>query len=364
MIALHDLQRLHAPQIAELRDAVGRVLESGRFVLGSECSRFEGEFAAWCGTRHAIGVANGTDALEIALRAVGVRAGDAVITVANAGGYATTAILACGAVPRYVDVDPATMNVDVGQVANALAADVRAVVLTHLYGRLAAAADVARMCRAAGVALVEDCAQAHGARAGARGAGAFGDAGCFSFYPTKNLGALGDGGAIVTSDDALAARARRLRQYGWDAKYHAVEGGGRNSRLDELQAAVLLQQLPRVAAGNARRRAIAERYATQIDNTMLEVPRRGGESDVVHLFVVRSRHRDALAAHLQREGVQTDVHYPVPDHRQPFLAARFATTTLPVAEALAAEVLTLPCHPAMTDEEVSHVVAACARFAA
>ena len=339
MIALNDLQRLHAPQIAELRDAVGRVLDSGRFVLGSECSRFEGEFAAWCGTRHAVGVANGTDALEIALRAAGVRPNDTVITVANAGGYATTAILACKATPRYVDVDSATMNLDVRHLANALLPDVRAVVLTHLYGRLGPAADVARLCRAAGVALIEDCAQAHGARDGACGAGAFGDAGCFSFYPTKNLGALGDGGAIVTDDDALDARVRRLRQYGWEAKYHAVEDGGRNSRLDELQAAVLSRKLPRVAAGNARRRAIAQRYATEIDNA-------------------------ALAAHLAREGVQTDVHYPVPDHRQPFLTARFAATTLPVTEALADEILTLPCHPAMTDEEVSHVVAACARFAA
>jgi len=364
MIALNDLQRLHAPQIAELRDAVGRVLDSGRFVLGSECSRFEGEFAAWCGTRHAVGVANGTDALEIALRAAGVRPNDTVITVANAGGYATTAILACKATPRYVDVDSATMNLDVRHLANALLPDVRAVVLTHLYGRLGPAADVARLCRAAGVALIEDCAQAHGARDGACGAGAFGDAGCFSFYPTKNLGALGDGGAIVTDDDALDARVRRLRQYGWEAKYHAVEDGGRNSRLDELQAAVLSRKLPRVAAGNARRRAIAQRYATEIDNAALDVPHRGGESDVVHLFVVRTRHRAALAAHLAREGVQTDVHYPVPDHRQPFLTARFAATTLPVTEALADEILTLPCHPAMTDEEVSHVVAACARFAA
>jgi len=360
MIALHDLQRLHEPQIVELRAALEGVLESGRFVLGRECSRFEAAFAAWCGAPHALGVANGTDALEIALRAVGVDAGDSVVTVANAGGYATTAILACGADPVYVDVDAATMNVDARALPAVLARGVRAVVLTHLYGRLAPAADVAKLCATAGVALIEDCAQAHGAR----GAGTFGDVGCFSFYPTKNLGALGDGGAIITRNDELAARARRLRQYGWDAKYHAVAGGGRNSRLDELQAAVLSRKLPHVDEQNARRRAIARRYAAEIANAAIDIPQRGGESDALHLFVVRSRSRDALAAHLAREGVQTDVHYPVPDHRQPFQASRFAALALPVTERLAGDVLTLPCHPAMTDEEVSHVIAACAGFAA
>ncbi len=364
MIALHDLKRLHEPHIVELRAALGDVLESGGFVLGGECSRFEGAFAAWCGARHALGVANGTDALEIALRAVGVTAGDAVVTVANAGGYATTAILACGARPVYVDVDAATMNVDARALPAALAQRVRAVVLTHLYGRLAPAADAAKLCATAGVALVEDCAQAHGARDGTRAAGTFGRVGCFSFYPTKNLGALGDGGAVITDDDELAARVRRLRQYGWDPKYHAVEGGGRNSRLDELQAAVLSRKLPHVDAQNARRRAIARRYATEIANAAIDTPQRGGEADALHLFVVRSRSRDALAAHLARVGVQTDVHYPVPDHRQPFQASRFAALALPITERLAGEVLTLPCHPAMTDEEVSHVIAACAGFAA
>jgi dTDP-4-amino-4,6-dideoxygalactose transaminase len=364
MIALNDLKRLHEPCIGELRKAVEDVLDSGWFILGRECNRFEADFAAWCGAGHAVGVANGTDALEIALRAVGVGADDAIATVANAGGYATTAILACGARPVYVDVDPLTMNVDVRALAAVLARGVRAVILTHLYGRLAAAADVARLCRNAGVALLEDCAQAHGARDGGRAAGTFGALGCFSFYPTKNLGALGDGGAIVTGDDDLAKRVRRLRQYGWDTKYHVTDSGGRNSRLDELQAAVLARKLPHVDAQNARRRAIARRYAMDIANPAIEIPVRGGESDAMHLFVVRSRCRDALAAHLEREGVQTDIHYPVPDHRQPLFAARFAAATLPVTERLAGEILTLPCHPAMTDEEVSHVIAACARFAA
>jgi len=364
MIALNDLQRLHAPCVDDLRKVLGTVLDSGGFVLGRECSRFETAFAAWCGARHALGVANGTDAIEIALRALGVGAADAVATVANAGGYTTAAILACGATPVFVDVDDVTMNVDLSALGLVLTQGVRAVVLTHLYGRLAAPEAVAKLCAGAGVALVEDCAQAHGARLVGRMAGTFGAAGCFSFYPTKNLGALGDGGAIVTGDDEVAERVRRLRQYGWQAKYRSTEAGGRNSRLDEIQAAVLSTKLPYVDIHNARRRAIAGRYAQGISNRAIEVPARGGESDAVHLFVVRSRRRDALATHLRREGVQTDVHYPVPDHHQPVFGTRFAATTLPVTERLADEVLTLPCHPAMTDDEVSHVIAACTAFTA
>ena len=360
MIPLIDLRRLHEPCADELRKALGDVLDSGTFVLGHECTRFEAAFAAWCGARHAVGVANGTDAIEIALRALGVGASDAVATVANAGGYATTAIVACGATPVFVDVDDVTCNIDVA----ALAQGVRAVVLTHLYGRLAAPEAVAKLCAAAGVYLIEDCAQAHGATLRDRRAGTFGAAGCFSFYPTKNLGALGDGGAIVTNDDGVADKVRRLRQYGWQAKYRSVDAGGRNSRLDELQAAVLSTKLPHVDAQNARRREIARRYTERISNPAIAVPARDCESDVVHLFVVRSRHRDALAAHLRHEGVDTDVHYPVPDHRQPVFGARFATMKLPVTERLADEVLTLPCHPAMTDDEVSHVIAACTAFTA
>jgi dTDP-4-amino-4,6-dideoxygalactose transaminase len=364
MIPLMDLRRLHEPCADEVRKALVDVLESGSFVLGQQCTRFETAFAAWCGARNAVGVANGTDAIEIALRALGIGASDAIATVANAGGYATTAIVACGATPVYVDVDDVTCNIDIAALGAAIAQGVRAVVLTHLYGRLAAPEVVAKLCADAGVHLIEDCAQAHGAKLGDRRAGTFGVAGCFSFYPTKNLGALGDGGAIVTDDPRVADRVRRLRQYGWQAKYRSIDAGGRNSRLDELQAAVLTTKLPYVDAQNGRRREIARRYMQRISNRAIEVPARDGESDVVHLFVVRSRDRDALAAHLRREGVQTDVHYPVPDHRQPVFGPRFATTKLPVTERLANEVLTLPCHPAMTDDEVSHVIAACTAFTA
>jgi len=360
VIALHDPGRQHRPYLAELRAALDAVLESGWFVLGERGRRFESDFAAWCGTRHAVGVANGTDALEIALRAVGVIAGDAVATVANAGGYATCAIHACGATALYVDVDEDSMNVDPRALEAALAYRPRAVVVTHLYGMLAPIAEALLLGAHAGSVMVEDCAQAYGAH----GAGTFGTLGCFSFYPTKNLGALGDGGAIVTNDDALAARVRALRQYGWSGKYRVTQPGGRNSRLDEMQAALLGVKLRHVAAEIERRRQIARTYARQIDNKAIRVPIRGGEADAVHLFVVRSARRDALAAHLAAQGIESAVHYPVPDHRQPAFAARYAGVSLPVTERLASEILTLPCHPGMTDEEVSHVVAACNGFTA
>ena len=359
MIALHDPGRQHRPYLADLRAALDAVLESGWFILGERGRRFESSFAAWCGARHAVGVANGTDALAIALRASGVVAGDIVATVANAGGYASCAIHACSATPLYVDVDEASMNVDLLALEAALSHRPRAVVVTHLYGVLAPVADAVRLCASAGSVVVEDCAQAHGAR----GAGTLGALGCFSFYPTKNLGALGDAGAIVTNDDALAARVRSLRQYGWSGKYQVMQPGGCNSRLDEMQAALLDVKLPHLAAEIERRREIARAYVARIDNTAIRVPMRGGEADAAHLFVVRSARRDALAAYLAAQGIETAVHYPVADHRQPAFASRYAGVNLPVTERLTNEILTLPCHPAMTDEEVSRVVAACNGFA-
>jgi dTDP-3-amino-2,3,6-trideoxy-4-keto-D-glucose/dTDP-3-amino-3,4,6-trideoxy-alpha-D-glucose/dTDP-2,6-dideoxy-D-kanosamine transaminase len=362
VIFMNDLRRLHEPYLAELRHAVSNVIDSGWFVLGEQGRAFEALFAASCGRRYGFGVASGTDAIEVALRAVGVASGDMVATVANAGGYSTAAIFACGATPHYVDVDPDTMNIGLGSVPAALSLRPRALVLTHLYGRLGPVAEVARLCAESGTPLIEDCAQAYGARSNGRAAGAFGALGCYSFYPTKNLGALGDGGAVVTDDDRLAEQILRIRQYGWSRKYCVAETGGRNSRLDEIQAAVLTVKLPYVAAETGRRRAIAARYLNEIRNSAIEVPHRGSDSDAVHLFVVRSLAREALALHLADAGIQTDIHYPIPDHLQPAFAARFAEVALPVTERLATEVLSLPCHPGMTDMEVSHVVGACNAF--
>lgn len=336
MFLINDLQRHNQPLAEAVAQATRRVLERGWFVLGPEVEAFEAEFAAYCGVGHCVGVGNGTDALELALRAVGLGPGMRVATVANAGMYSTTAILACGAVPVYVDVDPQTMLIDPSALPPA-----DALIVTHLYGRMA---DMPRLMAAAGrMPVIEDCAQAHGAMLDGRRAGSWGAAGCFSFYPTKNLGALGDGGAVVTNDAAIDRRVRALRQYGWTSKYTAEIPGGRNSRLDELQAAILRLKLPLLDGWNARRCAIAAAYG---------LAPRGGPDDVVHLYVIRCAGRDRLRAALRERGVGAEVHYPLPDYRQPAVALE---AVLPHTERCCREVLTLPCFPEMTDEEVHRV---------
>jgi dTDP-4-amino-4,6-dideoxygalactose transaminase len=235
------------------------------------------------------------------------------------------------------------------------------VIVTHLYGRLADVGALSEVARTRGIALIEDCAQAHGAQRDGRRAGSFGALGCFSFYPTKNLGALGDAGAVVTNDRDLAARLRALRTYGWGAKYHCTMAGGMNSRMDEVQAAVLRVKLPRLDAWNRRRREIAARYASAVAHPAITLPPpAAGEDDVVHLYVVRTSGRDSLRAHLLDAGVATDVHYPVPDYRQ--LGDDTASTPLLRTEQACAEVLSLPCYPELTDAEVDAVAAVCNRW--
>jgi dTDP-3-amino-2,3,6-trideoxy-4-keto-D-glucose/dTDP-3-amino-3,4,6-trideoxy-alpha-D-glucose/dTDP-2,6-dideoxy-D-kanosamine transaminase len=356
-IPVCDLRRHTERLSGRLAEALLRVAASGWFVLGRETEAFESMFARFCGSRHAIGVGNGTDAIELALRAAGVGPGDLVVTAANAGGYATTAIRAAGARPLYVDVDPRTLLMTAAGVRGVLAQRPRAVVATHLYGRMCDIASIVDA--AAGVAVIEDCAQAHGASRDGRRAGSIGLAGCFSFYPTKNLGALGDGGAVVTGDVAIADAVRSLRQYGWSSKYVAARPGGRNSRLDELQAAVLAAKLPLLDGWNARRRGIARRYSDGIDHPAICVAPPGGDEFVAHLYVVRTPAREALRAHLAGRGIGTDVHYPIPDHRQPAWAGDGARVALPETEAAAGEALTLPCFPELADGEVDRVIEAC-----
>ena len=344
---------------AELRAALERVLARGWFILGPEVEAFEQEFAQVCQVSHCVGVANGTDALELALRALGAGAGEEVATVANAGGYATTAIRAAGAAPVFVDVEPGSLNMDPAALPAALSPRTRAVIVTHLYGRMAEMPRLLEVAGRAGVPLIEDCAQAHGAVLDGRPAGSWGAAGCFSFYPTKNLGALGDGGAVVTAEAALAERLRRLRQYGWSEKYRSALAGGRNSRLDEMQAAVLRAQLPRLADFNHRRRAIARAYSAALRGAPLEIPQRFGEDYVAHLYVLRTSRRDALRAALAAQGIFAEVHYPVPDHWQESSPAQ---VVLPVTEQAAREVLSLPCFPEMADAEVAAVARAVLEF--
>jgi aminotransferase EvaB len=350
-VPLNDLGRAFAEQSAELEEAAQRVLRSGWYVHGPEHTAFEQEFASFVGVGHCLGTGNGTDALEIALRAVTDGRSGVVVTAANAGAYTATAARRAGLALRFADVDPATLCLTAGTVEAVLDGDVAAVVVTHLYGRLAEVEPLVALCAERGVPLVEDCAQAVGAQRGGRRAGSFGSIATYSFYPTKNLGALGDGGAVVTDDDALADTVKRLRQYGWTGKYTVGADGGRNSRLDEIQAAVLRVRLPRVDAWSKRRRDIVSAYADAA--TALTVLPAEGEDHVAHLAVATDR--DAVRAALTAAGVATDVHYPVPDHRQPAFRGEFAGVSLPVTEAAAGEMLSLPCFPQLTDAEVDVV---------
>jgi dTDP-4-amino-4,6-dideoxygalactose transaminase len=362
-ILSNDLKRHTDALRAELESAIGRVLARGWYILGPEVEAFEREFARFCQAGACVGVANGTDALELALRALGVGARDQVATVANAGFYSTTAILAAGAEPLYVDVDAARMTMDPEALAAALTPRTRAVIVTHLYGQMADLPGLLAVAQRAGAPLIEDCAQAHGALLGGRPAGSWGAAGCFSFYPTKNLGALGDGGVVVTSDPELAERLRLLRQYGWNARFQSALPGGRNSRLDELQAAVLAAKLPHLTHWNERRRAIACAYSEAFRQAPLVLPASLGDDYVAHLFVVRTSRRDQLKLALARMGIGAEIHYPIPDYRQESVRSSLPLVrNLPVTEQCCREVLTLPCFPELSDPEVRLVIEAVLDF--
>ena len=340
---------------AALDVAFGRVLDSGRYVHGPEHAAFEEELAAFLGVAHCAGVASGTDALELALAAVGCTPGDEVIVAANAGGYATAAARKLGCAVRYADVDSATLGLSRVTLEAALTDATRAVVATHLYGQMCDIEGIVELCRSRGTAVIEDCAQAAGARRGGRRAGTFADAAAFSFYPTKNLAAIGDGGAVVTGDTGVDERVRALRQYGWSEKYRAHVAGGWNSRLDELQAAVLRLGLPRLDERNERRREIVSRYAEALPAHAGRYVRSDGDDYVAHLAVIVAEDRDRLAGALDAAGVGTDVHYPVADYDQP---AWRTDLHLPVTDHAVAHVLTVPCFPELTDEEVGVVCGA------
>ncbi len=341
----------------EIDAAVRRVLESGRYILGPEVAAFEREFAGYLGCAQAVGVASGTDALELALRAVGVTAGDRVLTVAHTATATVAAIELAGARPVFVDIEPSTMVMDPAGLDRLLAGPpdpaLRAVVPVHLYGLPADMPRILAIARRHRLAVVEDCAQAHGAAVGGRRVGTWGDAAAFSFYPTKNLGAIGDGGAVATDDARVAEQVRLRRQFGWRDRY-VSEVSGKNSRLDELQAAILRAKLPHLDAGNARRRALAARYLTELRGTRLVLPQpTPGSEPVWHQFVVRTPGREALRNHLASDGIQTSVLYPVPVHGQP--AYRNADVSLPETERACRELLGLPIHPELADADVRRV---------
>jgi dTDP-4-amino-4,6-dideoxygalactose transaminase len=345
-----DLARSVRAHRAELDRAVADVLEDGRFVLGPSVEAFERAFAAACGAGHAVGVASGTDALTLALQAVGVRPGDEVVTVANTCVPTIAAIERAGAVPVLVDADAGSFTLDPAELADAVGERTRAIVPVHLYGRCAEMEPIASFARERGLAVVEDAAQAHGTEAGQ-----LGDAAAFSFYPTKNLGALGDGGAVVTKDADVAERVRLLRSYGERERYDSVLSGG-NSRLDALQAAVLLVKLAHLEAWNERRRELAARYRDGLADLPLVLPDEG--MHVYHLFVVRVAGRDAFRARLAELGIGTLVHYPRAVHEHPAYAHLARPGRLETSERLAREVVSLPLYPELTDDEADAVVRA------
>jgi aminotransferase EvaB len=356
-ILINDLKRHSSDIRSELIEKLISVVDSGWYVLGSQCSAFEHAFADYCGTRYCIGVNNGTDALELGLRAIGVKEGSKVATVANAALYSVTAMMAIGAQPVFVEVDETTQLMDLSSLETlASQGEVDAVIITHLFGLMHDMEAVLRICGKKGVPVLEDCAQAHGARRNGHPVGSLGHVSTFSFYPTKNLGALGDGGAINTNDPALAERLRLLRQYGWEAKYRSVLTNARNTRMDEMQAAVLNVKLPHLDGWNRRRRNIAARYSAGIKHPKVVCPPEYGEEYVAHLYVIQCSDRDALRKHLNDAEIATDIHYPIPDHEQPCHKGRFDGVVLPVTERLARCNLTLPCFPELSDEEVDTII--------
>ena len=358
MIPQIDLGRQHAALREELLGAATRVLASSRFILGPEVRALEAELAEASGARHAIGVASGTDALLLALRALGVGPGDEVVTSAFSFVASGSTISLLGATPVFVDIDPGTFNLDPVLVDKAVTPRTRAIVPVHLYGQPADMDAIGAIARANGLAVVADAAQAVGARYGDAGIGAWGDAVCLSFYPTKNLGACGDGGMVLTSRDDLAARLRRLRDHGAARKYEHLELG-QSSRLDELQAAFLRVKLARLVEWTEARRAIAARYGALLAGLPIALPEeRPPARHVYHQFTVRAARRDAVAAALADLGVGTAVHYPSPVPAQALFARPDAGEAFPHAARAAREVLSLPIFPELTGGEVQQVAAA------
>lgn len=341
----------------QLVAAAERVIRSGWFILGPEVEHFEEQFASYLGVRHCVGVASGLDALHLALRAMGVGPGDEVIVPGNTYVATWLAVSQVGATPVAIDVDPKTFALDPQRLEGAISERTKAVLPVHLYGQPADMTAVMELARRYSLRVLEDAAQAHGARWQGRCVGGFGDAAAWSFYPTKNLGGLGDGGAVTTNDPELAKRIRMLRNYGSSAKYRN-DIQGFNSRLDELQAAVLSVKLDRLDEWNARRAAVAAQYEAGLRDSSLGLPRvAAGAEHVWHLFVVRSPERDRLQAHLKAQGIQTLIHYPVPPYRQgAYPAGTWRGTDLAISDKLHAEVLSLPIGPHLLPEQVAAVI--------
>ena len=352
----------------EIDQATRRVLDGGMYILGQEVAKFEEEFARYLGAQHTIGVGSGTDALHVALRACGIGPGDAVLTVSHTAVATVAAIELAGAEAVLIDIDPATSTIDVNRLDDVLKRQqpgrIKAVIPVHLYGHPAAMPAIMDVAERYGLLVVEDCAQSHGADLDRRKTGTWGHIAAFSFYPTKNLGALGDGGAVVTNDPRLAEQARLLREYGWRERYIS-DFPGLNTRLDELQAALLRVKLRHLDEENSRRRELARRYDAILSDTFVAIPNvRSGVSHAYHQYVVRSDHRDDLRSFLKANGVGTLIHYPVPVHLQPGYRGRAVVDDagLPETESMCRRILSLPMHPQLTDAEAKEVGALTVRW--
>ncbi|MBO0935211.1 DegT/DnrJ/EryC1/StrS family aminotransferase [Fibrella sp. HMF5335] len=353
MIPFLDLSRVNAPHMARIEAAMQAVARSGWYVLGSAVQTFEEAFAAYVGVKHCIGVANGLEALTLTLKAWNLPPGSEVITQANAYVASVLAISQAGLTPVLVDPDPATYLLDADRVAAAITPRTRVILPVHLYGRCTPMAPLRALADQHKLLILEDAAQAHGATQQGQRAGSLGHAAGFSFYPTKNLGALGDAGAITTNDDQLAAQLRQWRNYGSSQKY-INEVPGHNSRLDEIQAAVLSAKLPFLDAENDHRRALARRYLAELQCDDLVLPPANTiDDDAWHLFVVCHPRRDDFRAYLHQHGVGTELHYPIPPYRQPVYASQWSPADFPVTETLCRKITTLPLSTYMTDSEIS-----------
>jgi dTDP-4-amino-4,6-dideoxygalactose transaminase len=340
--------------------AIRRVIERGWFILGPEVEAFEAEFAAACGSARAVGVGTGTDAIALILKALGIGRGDEVITAPLSAAYSALAVMMAGARPVFADLDPDRLTLDPRATAAAVSPRTAAILPVHLYGQPADMPALAEVARRHGLALVEDCCQAHLATCDGRPVGTYGVAGAFSFYPTKNLGALGDGGAITTADSSLADRLKRIRNGGQGDRYHHLEPGV-NTRLDEIQAAILRARLTFLPRWTERRRHLAAVYRRALREAAIVVPPERDAGHVYHLFPVRAQGRDRLQAHLAAAGIETLIHYPVPIPRQPALAGEHPSVC-PIADLVCNEVLSLPMHPSLPEAAVDEVACAIRDF--
>jgi dTDP-4-amino-4,6-dideoxygalactose transaminase len=356
MILCSNPQAQYQAHKAEIDSAILRVLDRGWYILGEETRSFETEFATYIGVTHGIGVGSGTEALHIAIAACGIGVGDEVITVSHTAVATISAIELAGATPVLVDIEPDFVTLDPLKLESAISPRTKAIIPVHLYGQASDLASILEIARRHGVRVIEDCAQAHGAKYGERRVGAWGDIACFSFYPTKNLGAFGDGGMIVTNDAGLAERARLLREYGWAERYVSHMAGW-NSRLDEVQAAALRVKLRYLDADNAERERRAQDYDQALGGTRFGIPkRRSNATHVFHLYVIRCSERDELQIWLKARGVGALIHYPVPIHLQKAYQGRLSGgDNLPETERAAREVLSLPMYPELSEMELKTV---------